>query len=228
MLKRFAVAVAATAVMSVAGSANAAPVYSCPAGSAECLGQTFAFWIESSSGAVPSVDYVVAFSIDTTGYTGPGGALATDIEFSFGSGTLDLTGLTMLSAPGGTGIWTPSNQTLAGNGCQNPTNGKNVCVAGASGQYAFTVGDVLTWKIGFQADELLPSLAHIKYLYENANGQKIAGLLSKDIAVQNCAPSTQPGGGLSCDPPVTAPEPASILLLGSGLLFAANRLRRKA
>ncbi len=238
-MKKLTLAAMAALVTAMAAPAHAAPVtYSCPAG-ADCAGQTFAVWIEQQAG----LDYVLAYSIDTGGYKGRADGAAGDfvasISFSFGLGTLDIDDIVLNAAPGGPSKWMATNDTLDANGCGHPESGKGVCVDAKdyASRPQFVVGDVLTWKVAFEADQPLPSVVHLKYLYEGPSyskkvgkkwvetADKASGLLSFDFPVQDCT-----GKGVAGAPDcgnTQVPEPASLLLLGGGLVIAASRLRRR-
>jgi hypothetical protein len=170
----------------MAGAVQASPIYTCPAGSAQCEGQTFAVWIANSGTNANGNFFDISVSINTFGYTGSESDLAHGIEFK---NTTDAnavyTNLQLLSAPGGIANWTANTGTL--NPGQNCTGGaKNdtgcaVWTAGGGG-YDFTKGDILTWTFRFNAASLGNDETHLKYFYtdglNNGNWNLAAGLLS--------------------------------------------------
>jgi hypothetical protein len=147
----------AAVVLGAAAAAEASPIYTCPSGSSECMGQTFAQWISGSGAGY----FDIATSINTIGYTGPAGSLAFGIE------TKDLitpnsvySAVSLLSAPGGTGTWAV-NTTQLSQDCATPGFQDTACAywnsTGAG--YAFTVGDTLTWVIRITTSGSLETMA---------------------------------------------------------------------
>ena len=198
--------------------ADAAPIYTCPSGSSECEGQTFAlFATELADG------WDVSVSINTTGYTGSEDDLANGVEFKnvFDSNA-DLTGISLVAAPGDTILWAASVDQLSQDcdGADKADQGCAIWAADANGGFAFTIGETLTWTFHIVTDAPLgDGTGHIKYRYVDDEGKQVAGLLSQDIPLQTCING-------ECDTPVI-PEPGTLMLLGSGLIFGARRLRQR-
>jgi hypothetical protein len=100
-MKKIAVA-SILAVIGLAARANAAPItYTCPAGSSECAGNTFAVFTSNET----STSFDISISINTSGYTGSG-FLASGVEIKSITGSNDpYTDFALTAAPGNTTLW---------------------------------------------------------------------------------------------------------------------------
>jgi len=213
----------------MAGAVEASPVYTCPAGSAQCEGQTFAVWIANSGTNAGGNFFDISVSINTSGYTGSESDLAHGVEFK---NTTDASAvyanLQLLGAPGGFANWTANTANLnPGQDCAGGTKNDTGCAvwSAGGGGYDFAIGDILTWTFRFNAASLGNDETHLKYFYtdglNNGNWNLAAGLLSEDLRLQDCR------NGLCDDPRIPTPEPASLTLLGLGLFGAAGTMRKR-
>jgi len=153
-------------------------------------------------------------------------------------------GLPTLTSNPGTGTpWQVFFDNISGNAgsCTSSTNNSNeVCTQSAKGGVppdsygAVLPGNTLEWGFSVNLDDAITALAvgrnvNLRAQFLDANGGtgtiKNAGILSPNgggltECVDDCG-----GGGVSGQAEV--PEPASLLLFGTGLAFVARRVRRK-
>jgi hypothetical protein len=220
---KFASLLALTAGLSSAGTL----VYSCASTVTKCDGNLYA--ISASNPVGNTWDLFVDIKV-TSGYTGTQftdavGALSID---SFATSPA---GFSLLSNPGGT-PWTLLAGGLDAGGCNGHGNGFECVFAPttASDAKLVSAGTILEWEFQFTTTSLTQTgctqntgdigCLDIKYQYVNANGDKVGDLGSYEMNIQ-------PGDGTGTIQSTT-PEPASMLLIGAGLLGVAllGKVRR--
>lgn len=157
----------------------------------------------------------IQLTIDPTGYNGSGVRID-DIAVKVSS---DTDAASLVSAPGGVGVWTRVDGGLNANGCTGSGSGYE-CAAwkDASATGAFLNGTLLTWIFDIDVKGALLSgadLASIKVRFVDANGDKTGALVSEPITLG--------------DPMTPVPEPGTLLLLGSGFtgFLARRRVRSR-
>jgi hypothetical protein len=185
-----------------------------------CQGATYTLQqsVESSSGG--NTTYDITYTIDTSTYTG-GGAFLDAAAVKVSSSVTPLT-TTLDAAPGGIANWSVIDGGISAAGCDG--SGSGFECANDSTEPGAAVGGTLVWvfDITIPTGSLIttPLGASIKARYVDALDNKVGDLVSEDINLQT-------GGGSPPPPPV--PEPASLMLLGSGLLaLSSKRIFRKA
>jgi hypothetical protein len=167
--------------------------------------------------------YDVFLTIDTSGYTG-GGAFLDTVAIKI-SNSVDFTTSSLVAAPGGVGAWTLHNGGLSANGCDDAGAG---FLCATDGQTAPVPNATkYQWEFHYETADalLLAGDSTVKARYVDANGTKVGDLVSEDITLQTCTAGQDCGGGGGGGGSV--PEPGSIFLLGSGLLLASVKLRKK-
>ena len=163
-----------------------------------CQGSIYTLLLFSTDLDAGTTDFL--FRIDTSGYTG-GGTFIDAVAIKVLS---SMTGTTLLSAPGGVGNWTLVLSTLNASGCSGPPADPFACaddnVAGVGGHAPVKVGDgILEWIFRVPGTSGFLDTASVKARYVNNDGSKVGALFSEDIPIQRI------------------PEPATLLLLGTGL-----------
>jgi hypothetical protein len=181
-------------------------------GGGSCFGSTYT--LSYTTTANPNV-FDVNLAIDTTGYTGNSTNLLNAVSLKIVSQSSKITSISLISSP--STFSSTENGGINANGCSGSGNGFFCSESSTNGLAVGGAGDIYNfeWQVALTSPSDLmlgTGDASVKALYVTSGGRQ-NGITSADITLD---PGTSP-----------VPEPASFVLLGTGLLGAAGAIRRK-
>jgi hypothetical protein len=200
--------IAVFVILGMGGVARADSIGPTGCANGTCQGSIYTLTYSGSPIATTATTetFRITYDIDTSGYTDTGTRIdSVAIKVTTADG---IVAASLFDAPGGTGNWDVFLSSLNAGGCGGGSSGFS-CAQAISTGVAPTVGGTLTWVFDVEMDtgSLLTGSdeASVKARYVDEGGDKVGDLVSEPISLQTEGP------------PQEAPEPGTLMLLGSGL-----------
>ena len=212
--KRFAVSLAAL-LFSVALAAPASASY------VTADGLEFSFFNLGTVADLVGGDddtYAIKVEVDSTNYTGSATDYLEGIQIKVGDYDA-ATGTT--TAPG---TWTFVTGELSAGGCIDNSS-PGLCRESSSDN-AYLDGSTYVFIFNVDVTTELDDQIHLKALWLDEDDKKVGGMISLDFDYDDTDVEIDTHV-IDVDLDVPVPEPGSLLLLGSGLVAAAARFRRR-
>jgi hypothetical protein len=178
-------------------------------GCPSCQGGSYSLTYESTGGN----NYTITYAIETSGYNG-GGVAINAVAVKPASAILSFS---LISAPGGIGVWDTQGGQLNANGCSGSGSGW-VCSQSTGLGVAVPTNNTLTWQWAITATSLFTNLdeASVKALFVDSSGGKVGATVSNHITMT------------STDDPPGVPEPSTLAFGGIGaLLCVTTAIKRR-
>ena len=221
-------AVAATVIASARAEASAFSFNFCPAAASCATGVTEASLSFDAVVATPDTnDYLL-----TARFRGDATAVSTLDAWSFaitgvsgstGNGGYEALPTLGLTFPAGGSPWVVQYDNINNNACNGSGGGQETCVESGGAPPSLT-NATLTWTVFVNLADNLPDLSATSTIQLRArfqpNGNLSPGFHQVTVTDGNGGVETTIG-------PTAVPEPASLTLLGSGLLALASRVRKR-
>ena len=135
-----------------------------------------------------------------------------------------------VTPPAGTGTWSKVLGTLNNSGCEANPGEAFACSENVPGAGTNAGPDTWVLRLDFDTALNLATLSgSFKAKFSDVSGNKIGSLISESFGTTT-TPTTSPTSPTTptTTPQGPVPEPASLFLLGSGLVLAHQQLRRRA